>query len=203
MRPILCLILCSSLAGCGYGGSPTEAAPADLAPGDATSVGSTGTDPSPSEHLLPDRGTESLEPNATIKRVVDGDTVVVEVQGQTESVRLIGIDTPESVAENRPDQCYGRESSSYLSALLPAGTAVTLIRDVEARDRYDRLLAYVVRSPDGLFVNLDLVARGYAGLLTYEPNDHYADVFETAANDAEDAGLGLWGVCGGPDVPLG
>jgi micrococcal nuclease len=183
MRPILCLILCSSLAGCGYGSSPTVAAPADLA--------------------LPGQGTEALEPNATIKRVVDGDTVVVEVLGQTESVRLIGIDTPESVAENRPDQCYGSESSSYLSALLPEGTPVTLIRDVEARDRYDRLLAYVVRSPDGLFVNLDLVANGFAGLLTYEPNDHYADVFETAVNDAEAAGLGLWGVCGGPDVPLG
>lgn len=201
MRPLLGLILCLSLAGCGNGNPSTEAVSVDISP--RSSAGSIATDQSPTEHPLPDGGTEALEPNATIERVVDGDTLVVEVQGQTERVRLIGIDTPESVAENRPDQCYGAESSDYLESLLPRGTLVTLIRDVEARDRYDRLLAYVVRSPDGLFVNLDLVANGYAGPLTYEPNDHYAELFESAADDAETAGVGLWGVCGGPDVPLG
>ena len=117
-------------------------------------------------------------------------------------VRLLGIDTPESVAENRPDQCYGEESSDYLTSVLPEGTEITLIRDVEARDQFDRLLAYVVRSSDQLFVNLDLIERGYAGVLIYEPNSFYRDLFEDAEDEPFRGDVGLWGVCGGPDVPL-
>lgn len=143
-----------------------------------------------------------LESNAVVERVVDGDTVIVEINGSRERVRLLGIDTPESVAETRPDQCYGAESAVYLESVLPEGTEVTLIRDVEARDQYDRLLAYVVRTSDQLFVNLDLIERGFAGVLIYEPNSHYRDLFETAENTASGAGTGLWGACGGPDVPL-
>ena len=145
----------------------------------------------------------ALAPNATVERVVDGDTIVVELQGQRERVRLLGIDTPESVAEDRPDQCYGAEAGAYLTDLLPAGTDVALVRDVEPRDQYDRLLAYVVRTDDQLFVNLDLVERGFAATLVYPPNDHYADVLREAERAAVAAGTGLWGVCGGPDVPLG
>lgn len=143
-----------------------------------------------------------LDPNATVDRVVDGDTIVADIDGQRERVRLLGIDTPESVAENRPDQCYGAESSAYLTTLLPEGTEITLILDEEARDQYDRLLAYVVRSSDDLFVNLDLIEQGFAGVLIYDPNDHYESLFRAAERDAIDAGVGLWGVCGGPDVPL-
>ena len=145
----------------------------------------------------------ALAPNATVERVVDGDTIVVELQGQRERVRLLGIDTPESVAEDRPDQCYGAEAGAYLTDLLPVGTDVALVRDVEPRDQYDRLLAYVVRTDDQLFVNLDLVDRGFAATLVYPPNDHYADVLRQAERAAVAAGAGLWGVCGGPDVPLG
>lgn len=134
--------------------------------------------------------------------MVDGDTVVVDLDGTRERVRLIGIDTPESVAENRPDQCYGAEASAYLSVMLPEGTPVTLILDEEPRDQYDRLLAYVVRSHDQLFINLDLIEQGYAGTLFYPPNTHYADRFEEAVDVAAASGVGLWGVCGGPDVPL-
>ena len=145
----------------------------------------------------------ALAPNATVERVVDGDTIVVELQGQRERVRLLGIDTPESVAEDRPDQCYGAEAGAYLTDLLPVGTDVALVRDVEPRDQYDRLLAYVVRTDDQLFVNLDLVERGFAATLVYPPNDHYAVVLRRAVRAAVAAGAGLWGVCGGPDVPLG
>ena len=99
---------------------------------------------------------------ATVVRVVDGDTIVVRLGDRTETVRLIGIDTPESVARDRPDECYGAEASSRLAELLPPGTAVQLTRDVEPRDMYDRLLAYVHRPDDGLFVNLAQVADGYA-----------------------------------------
>lgn len=153
--------------------------------------------------LGPDLGADPLAPNAEVERVVDGDTIIVHIGGARERVRLIGIDTPESVDENRPEQCYGHEASAYLESLIPAGTEITLIRDEEARDRFDRLLAYVVRSSDGLFVNLDLVTNGYAGPFTYPPNVQYADLLESAAATAEAGGVGLWGACGGPDVPLG
>jgi len=145
----------------------------------------------------------TLFPNATVERVVDGDTIIVHINGKRERVRLIGIDTPESVDQNRPVQCFGHEASAHTESLLPPGTEVSLVRDVEARDKYDRLLAYVIRTDDQLFVNLDLVENGFAGPLTYPPNDHYADLFESTASAAAAAGTGLWGTCGGPDVPLG
>ena len=172
-------------------GDSSTSAPAD-ATGEPEPTGPTAT--------VPDQ--QDLEPNAVVDRVVDGDTIIVEIADDRERVRLLGIDTPESVAENRPDQCYGEESADYLRSVLPAGTDVTLIRDVEARDQFDRLLAYVVRSSDQLFVNLDLLERGYAGVLIYEPNSFYRDLFESAEDAAFDGDVGLWGVCGGPDVPL-
>ena len=152
---------------------------------------------------VPSNGENDWAPNATVERVVDGDTISVMIGDRLEAVRLIGIDTPESVAPTRPVQCFGKEASLHLEAMLPAGTEITLVRDVEARDAYDRLLGYVVRSRDGLFVNLELVAAGYAAVLNYPPNDHYADVLARAEADAVAAGRGLWSACGGPDVPLG
>ena len=79
-------------------------------------------------------------PNAVVERVVDGDTLVARIGNRSETVRLIGVDTPESVAPTRPVQCFGKEASHFLAAALPAGTEITLVRDVEARDVYDRLL---------------------------------------------------------------
>ena len=140
--------------------------------------------------------------NAVVERVVDGDTIVARIGGRSETVRLIGVDAPESVAPTRPVQCYGKEASLFLADMLPAGTKISMMRDVEARDVYDRLLGYVVRSSDGLFVNLELVAAGYAAVLNYPPNDHYADVLDRAQAEAVVSGLGLWSACGGPDVPL-
>ncbi|MDG1367811.1 MAG: thermonuclease family protein [Acidimicrobiales bacterium] len=166
-----------------------------------TSTGDDGNDGAPTPPAtLPDQA--DLEPNAIVERVVDGDTIIVEIHNTRGRVRLLGIDTPESVAENRPDQCCGAESSEYLRGLLPEGTEVTLIRDVQARDRYDRLLAYVVRTQDQLFVNLDLLERGFAGVLIYEPNSYYRNLFEDAEDAAVDGGIRLWSACGGPDVPL-
>ena len=143
-----------------------------------------------------------LSANASIEKVIDGDTVIVNIGGSRENVRLIGIDTPESVSRSHPIQCYGIEASDYLASLLPEGSAVTLILDVEARDQYDRLLAYVIRSADDLFVNHEMVKLGYADTLSYPPNTHYETLFDNAARHAAQLQLGLWGVCGGPDVPL-
>jgi micrococcal nuclease len=133
--------------------------------------------------------------NATVVRVVDGDTLVARVGGAEERVRLIGIDSPESVAENQPVECYGPESSDHLGRLLPAGTAVRLERDVEPRDRYDRLLAYVYRVDDNLFVNEDQVAKGFAEAKEYPPNITLAADLAAAQDAARASGAGLWGAC--------
>jgi micrococcal nuclease len=130
-----------------------------------------------------------------IVRVVDGDTVVARLPGGDENVRLIGIDTPETVDPRKPVQCFGKEASARTKALLPPGTAIRLERDVEARDRYGRLLAYVYRAEDGTFVNLALAQEGYAQPLTIPPNVAYASQFSAAAAGARTAGRGLWGTC--------
>ncbi|HET6772515.1 MAG TPA: thermonuclease family protein [Acidimicrobiales bacterium] len=150
----------------------------------------------------PPAGHRPAAGEATVLRVVDGDTVVVALGEATETVRLIGIDTPESVARDRPDECFGAEASHRLAELLPPGTAVLLTRDVEPRDLYDRLLAYVHRPDDGLFVNAAQVAGGYAEAKDYPPNTTHRADFERAERAARRAGLGLWSACGGPDVPL-
>ena len=127
--------------------------------------------------------------------MVDGDTLVANVDGSEERVRLIGIDTPESVDPRRPVECFGKEASRFLTDLLPEGTRLDVVLDAEARDRYDRLLAYVYRAEDDLFVNLELVAEGYAQILTYPPNVAHADEFLDAQGAARDASRGLWSAC--------
>jgi micrococcal nuclease len=139
---------------------------------------------------------------ATVVSVVDGDTLEVELGDSTESVRLIGVDTPESVARDRPNECYGQEASEHLAALTPSGSQVRLERDLEARDRYGRLLAYVYRAGDGLFVNHDLVAGGYAEAMPYPPNTARESDFDAAQTAAQQGGAGLWSACGSADVPL-
>lgn len=134
--------------------------------------------------------------------VIDGDTVVVRVAGATERVRLIGIDTPEVTGGFLPAECYGEEASVFTKSLLPEGTDVRLTRDAEARDRYGRLLAYLHRADDGIFVNLEIAARGYAEALIIEPNNTHADAFYRAASTAREQGLGLWSVCGSADKVL-
>src|SRR5437868_412137 len=85
--------------------------------------------------------------DVAVERVIDGDTIVVSGKRH---VRLIGVDTPETVDPNRPVGCFGKEASAFLKTLLPPGAAVRLIGDVEQEDRYGRLLAYVYRRSDGL-----------------------------------------------------
>lgn len=131
---------------------------------------------------------------ARVLSVVDGDTVRVRLGAGRETVRLLGIDTPETVHPTKPVECFGREASRRTKELLPAGTVVRLQRDVEARDRYGRLLAYLRRA-DGTFVNLALLEEGYALPLTIPPNVAYSQQFAAAARGARDAGRGLWSTC--------
>jgi micrococcal nuclease len=125
---------------------------------------------------------------------VDGDTIVVRVDGRTERVRYIGMDTPESVKPGTPVQCYAKAASAENKKLVQ-GQRVKLVSDAEARDRYGRLLAYVYRERDGLFVNAELVRRGYAKPLTIPPNVAHAAEFRRLAAGARRAGRGLWSRC--------
>jgi micrococcal nuclease len=121
--------------------------------------------------------------------------------GENEPVRLIGIDTPETRDPRRGVECFGREATAQMAALLPVGTEVRLEYDVERRDRYDRVLAYVWRARDDVHVNEALVAGGWAVPFRVPPNVEYADHFSDLGRLAREQGLGLWGACGGPDTP--
>jgi len=140
----------------------------------------------------PATGTLPSGVDVAVSRVVDGDTIVV---AGGERVRLIGMDTPETVDPRRPAGCFGKEASRFTASLLPPGTAVRLVGDVEQRDRYGRLLAYVYRRSDGLFVNAELVRRGFAQVLTIPPNVAHTDELAALARQAREAAQGLWGAC--------
>lgn len=137
----------------------------------------------------------AAEPNATVEYIVDGDTIDVEIAGDVERVRLIGIDTPETKRPDSPIECWGPEASAFITELLPVGSEVLVERDTVGRDDYGRLLGYVYRSSDGMFVNVELVRRGFAQPLTIPPNTVFADVFVDAARQAEADDLGLWAAC--------
>lgn len=142
----------------------------------------------------------SLASGATVQarvvRVVDGDTVHVRRtdDDREETVRYIGIDTPESVKPDTPVQCYAKAASARNEQLVD-GQAVRLVVGAEPRDRYGRLLAYVYRVGDGTFVNETLLAGGFARTLTMRPNDRFAGRFAAVAADARAARRGLWGRC--------
>jgi micrococcal nuclease len=138
-----------------------------------------------------------LSANATLERVVDGDTIDVEVDGVEERVRLIGIDTPETKKPDTPVECFGPEATAFTESLLPRGTALYLERDVEARDSFGRLLAYVYVADSGTFANLEIVRQGYAQPLTIPPNVAHSTEFVEAARAAERADVGLWARCSG------
>ena len=129
-----------------------------------------------------------------VVKVVDGDTIHVLVDGRREKVRYIGMDTPETHKPGTPVQCFGRAASAF-NARLVAGRRVELRTDAETRDRYGRLLAYVYRRPDGLFVNAELVRRGYAVILTIPPNVSHAAELLRLQRAARAAGRGLWSAC--------
>ena len=129
-----------------------------------------------------------------VTRVVDGDTIHVDIGGTDETVRYIGVDTPESVKPGTPVQCFAKKATERNRELVD-GADVKLVFDVERRDRYGRLLAYVYRADDGTFVNAALVRDGYARTLTVPPNVRYADRFARLQTEAREADRGLWKAC--------
>ena len=142
--------------------------------------------------ISPDAGGRIL---ATVATVHDGDTMTVRIAGRNETIRLIGVDTPETVHPTKPVQCWGPEASAHTKSSFPPGTRVSLARDVEARDRYGRFLAYVYRASDNLFLNLNLVEQGWGRAYPYEPNTSLSADFARAEYVASTHQRGLWAHC--------
>ena len=129
---------------------------------------------------------------AVVTRVVDGDTIEARIDGEVEDVRLIGVDTPETVKPGEPVQCFGPRASRFSKQQL-TGQRVRLVFGVERRDVYGRLLAYLYLG--GRFYNPVLIRRGLARTLTIPPNDRFAPRLEQLELAAGRAGRGLWGAC--------
>lgn len=132
----------------------------------------------------------------TISHFVDGDTIAVNMNGKVETIRFIGIDTPETHKPNTPVQCFGPNAAAETQKLIKdAGSKVRLGSDPDStnRDRYDRLLRYVYL-PDGTLVNEYLVRNGYAFYYPYFPYTKSAQ-FNKDEQAAMAAKKGLWGVC--------
>ncbi len=130
---------------------------------------------------------------ARVIRVVDGDTIEARIGERTEDVRLIGVDTPETVKPDTPVQCFG-ERASHFTKLRLTGRRVRLVFGVERRDVYGRLLAYVYLG--GHLFNQALIRRGLARTLTIPPNDRFAARLQSLELIAARAGRGLWQACG-------
>src|SRR5215211_9376213 len=121
----------------------------------------------------------------TVLRVVDGDTVEIDLGGEREDLRLIGVDTPETVKPGEPVQCFGPRASAFAHRLLE-GREVRVVFGVERRDVYGRLLGYV--HLDGRMVNAVLLRRGLARTLTIPPNDRFARRFADLELEAARSG---------------
>ncbi|HEU0074780.1 MAG TPA: thermonuclease family protein [Dehalococcoidia bacterium] len=131
---------------------------------------------------------------ARVTRVVDGDTIDVELNGAIVRIRYIGMDTPETVDPNNPVECFGHEASEKNFSLVN-DRVVELEKDVSETDRFGRLLRYVY--VDGRMVNEELVLGGYATAATFPPDVKYQERFAAAEVEAREADRGLWGTCVG------
>lgn len=127
-----------------------------------------------------------------ISKIVDGDTIAIVQEGKSVTLRLIGINTPETVDPRRPVECFGKEASAETQRLL-IGNQVYLETDAtqDTYDKYQRLLAYVFL-PDGTNVNKKLVAEGFAYEYTYDKAYRYQKEFKAAETNARTHNLGLW-----------
>lgn len=134
-----------------------------------------------------------------VTHVVDGDTIDVGINGETERIRLIGLDTPETVDPRKPVQCFGVEASNKTKSIL-AGQKVKIETDPSQgmRDKYGRLLAYIFLS-DGMLLNKMMIEEGYGHEYTHHLPYKYQEEFKTAETRARELKKGLWAdeACGG------
>ena len=136
---------------------------------------------------------------ATVDRVIDGDTIWVRVDEAggrlppaAHKVRLLEIDAPEVAGSPAGPECGGEEASGFAQRHLAAGTRVFLLHDREDQDRYGRYLRYVWTS-EGMFFNHEAVRTGHVAAVLFEPNDAYIDLLRAAEDEARAAGRGIWG----------
>ena len=164
--------------------------------------GSCVTTVAPISSVEPSRGTSRAGLiEARVSKNVDGDTIHVTMpDGADEKVRFIGVNTPESTIRHEP---YGKEASAFTKSRLAVGARVWLETDVQLRDTYGRVLAYVwLAPPSGRraadvrahMFNAELLLNGYADLMTIPPNVEYVEAFRPMAAEAREAGRGLWGL---------
>lgn len=141
---------------------------------------------------------------ATVVRVVDGDTIKIEMNGHEEAVRLIGIDTPESKVNKKAKKdaiktnhdvevitAMGKEATKYVKTLVRKGDTVGIEFDVQKRDKYKRLLVYAYLQ-DGKMLNEEIIKAGFASVMTYPPNVKYQERFVRAYREALDTRRGLY-----------
>ncbi len=140
----------------------------------------------------------------TVVRVVDGDTLKIRYWGKEESIRLIGIDTPESRVNKKTKKDakrsgqdiktiieMGKRATEYVESLVKSGNLITIEFDAQQRDRYDRMLRYVYLS-NGKMLNEEIVKAGYANVMTIPPTVKYKDRFLKAYQEARKRKRGLW-----------
>lgn len=141
---------------------------------------------------------KKLEETYEVVRVVDGDTLTLSIGGKKEVLRLIGMDTPETVDPRKQVQCFGKEASAKAKEML-TGKKVRIEADPSQgeRDKYNRLLGYIFLE-DGIFYNELMIEEGYAHEYTYNTPYKYQSEFKEAETKAREGKKGLWGdVCGG------
>jgi endonuclease YncB( thermonuclease family) len=153
---------------------------------------------------------------ATLRRVIDGDTIEVDLGGKVETVRMILVDTPETKKPNSPIECFGQEATAFTTDVLTGyGGRIYLEKDVSERDQYGRLLRYVWldlgdhwrvdgrdAAPAVYLLDEAIVRAGFGALVTFPPDVKYVDQIRAAQTFARDHQYGLWPACGGGHVPL-
>jgi micrococcal nuclease len=143
--------------------------------------------------------------SVTALSIVDGDTLRINYQGREESIRLIGIDAPESRPNKKAEKdaqrsgedlktilAMGKKSTGYVKTLVKPGDKMSIEFDVQTRDKYGRLLGYVYLS-NGKMLNEEIVKAGYANVMTVPPNVKHQERFLRAYREARENGRGLWG----------
>lgn len=126
----------------------------------------------------------------TVKRVIDGDTLIVETDGQEETIRLLNIDTPETKDPAQPVQCLGTEAADWLTNRLPVGTIIELEFDAEKHDKYGRTLAGVYK--DDSLINAEIAAEGLGVPKTYGANNKFRAEIDEASSEAQESKRGLF-----------
>lgn len=208
---VLATFLVFMLAGCGGSPMPADNKPPDPPPGQQQEQAGPVPEPGQQPVQAPQPAQPAQTPpsesaislvHAVVTKVVDGDTVHVDIGGRTEKVRLIGVDTPETVHPDRPEEPFGREARAFARAELD-GQKVWLELDVRERCKYGRLLAYVwLEQPvsgteaevRAKMFNAGLLLEGYAQVMTVPPNVKYTDLFVKFQREAREGNRGLWGI---------